>query len=123
MTSRNLNQGWRDVVFKQYEADHAADVPFPVRYLIHAPEWQKDISISIPTKVDVAPFRQAVLAFCRARRLADDPAYDGDLLSVRARVSPPLDPSSSSAPRNGDDDASPQDDADQPKPGVAGISG
>ncbi|EAQ89550.1 predicted protein [Chaetomium globosum CBS 148.51] len=122
MTSRNLNQTWRDVVLKQYEADHAADVPFPVRYLIHAPEWQRDISISIPTKIDVAPFRQAVLAFCKARRLADDPAYDGDLLSVRARVSPRPDPSAS-APRNDDDAPSPQDDIDQPEPGVAGISG
>jgi hypothetical protein len=53
MTSRNLNQTWRDVVFNQYAADHADDVPFPVRYLIHASPWNMDIFIEIPAKIDV----------------------------------------------------------------------
>lgn len=87
MTSRNLNQTWRDVVFKQYEEDHAADVPFPIRYLIHANQWRKDIFIEIPNKIDVSVFRQAVLHFGSTRRLADDPAYEDDLIKVRARVS------------------------------------
>ncbi|KAB5539240.1 hypothetical protein GE09DRAFT_1290374 [Coniochaeta sp. 2T2.1] len=82
MTSRNLNQTWRDVVFKQYEGDHAADVPFPIRYLINAPEWKKDIFIEIPAKIDVPVFRQAVLLFARTRRLADDPAYKDDLIKL-----------------------------------------
>ncbi|KAB5571759.1 hypothetical protein GE09DRAFT_1054000 [Coniochaeta sp. 2T2.1] len=124
MTSRNLNQTWRDVVFKQYEEDHAADVPFPVRYLINAPEWKKDIFIEIPTKIDVPVFRQAVLHFASKRRLADDPAYEGDLIKVRARVSRSPGPSSSSAQQR-NDDAPPQDDTDQPEPepGAAGNSG
>ena len=119
MTTRNLNQTWRDVVFKQYEEDHAADVPFPVRHLINAPEWKKDIFIEIPTKIGVPVFRQAVLRFCRTRRLTDDPAYEDDLIKVRARVSR-FNPSSF-AQRN--DDAPPQDDTDQPEPGAAGNSG
>lgn len=119
MTSRNLNQTWRDVVFKQYEEDHAADVPFPVRYLINAPQWKKDIFIEIPTKIDVPVFRRAVLHFSSTRRLADDPAYEDDLIKVRARVS--RSSPSSSAQLN--DDAPLQDDTDQPEPGAAGNSG
>jgi hypothetical protein len=119
MTSRNLNQTWRDVVFKQYEEDHAANVPFPVRYLINAPQWKTDIFIEIPTKIDVPHFRQAVLHFASTRRLADDPAYEDDLIKVRARVS--RSGPSSSAQRN--DEAPPQDDTDQPEPGAAGNSG
>jgi hypothetical protein len=114
MTTRNLNQTWRDVVFKQYEEDHAADVPFPIRYLIKAEQWKKDIFIEIPTKIDVPIFRQAVLRFFRARRLADDPAYEDDLIKVRARVSPAIQ-------RN--DDATPQENTSQPEPGAAGNSG
>ncbi|KAK4235361.1 hypothetical protein C8A03DRAFT_36793 [Achaetomium macrosporum] len=53
MTTRNLNQTWRDVVFNQYAADHAAGVPFPVRYLIYASQWNRDIFIEIPAKIDV----------------------------------------------------------------------
>lgn len=82
MTSRNLNQTWRDVVFHQYVADDAADVPFPVRYLINAQEWKKDIFIEIPTKIDVPVFRRAVLNFCVARRRADDPAYEDNRIKV-----------------------------------------
>ncbi|KAJ3501635.1 hypothetical protein NM208_g16898 [Fusarium decemcellulare] len=114
MTSRNLNNTWRDVVFKQYEDDHAADVPFPIIYLIYAPQWKKDIFIEIPIKIDVPVFRQAVLHAASSRRLLDDPAYEDDLIRVRARISP------SSAQHN--NDARPQDDTDQPESGAAGNS-
>jgi hypothetical protein len=87
--------------------------------LINAPQWKKDIFIEIPTKIDVPVFRQAVLHFSSTRRLADDPAYEDDLIKVRARVSR-FSPSSS-AQRN--DDAPPQDDTNQPEPGAAGNSG
>jgi hypothetical protein len=40
MAFRNLNKTWRDVVFEQYEEDHAAGVPFPVTYLINATQWK-----------------------------------------------------------------------------------
>ncbi|AEO71795.1 uncharacterized protein THITE_2017192, partial [Thermothielavioides terrestris NRRL 8126] len=70
MTSRNLNQTWRDMVFKKCEEDHVADVPFPVRYLINAPQWKKDIFFEIGSKIDVPVFLQAVLHFSRTRRLA-----------------------------------------------------
>ncbi|KAK0740593.1 hypothetical protein B0T18DRAFT_418310 [Schizothecium vesticola] len=124
MTSRNLNQTWRDVVFKQYEVDYAADVAFPVRYLINvsAGNWKRDIFIEIPTKIDVPIFRRAVLTFYTARHRADDPAYEDDHIKVRARVSPPFvpafDPTATSAERN--HDAPPKDDTDQPGPGTAG---
>ncbi|KAH8913118.1 hypothetical protein BR93DRAFT_984681 [Coniochaeta sp. PMI_546] len=118
-TGINLNQTWRDVVFKQYEEDHAVDVPFPVRYLINALQWKKDIFIEIPTKIDVPVFRQAVLHFASTRRLADDPAYEDDINKVRARVSR----SGLSSSAQGSDDAPPQDNTDQPEPGAAGKSG
>lgn len=104
MTSRNLSQNWRDVVFKQYEQDHEAEVPFPVRYLINAPQWKKDIFIEIPTKIAVPVFCQAVLHFASTRRLADDPAYEDNLIKFRARVSRSY--LSSTAQRN--DDAPPR---------------
>lgn len=87
MTSRNLNKTWRDVVFDQYAADFNADVPFPVRYLIHTPEWNKDIFIETPTKIPVSTYRRSVLTFVRAKRLESDPAYQDENISVRARVS------------------------------------
>ncbi|KAF7162557.1 hypothetical protein CNMCM5623_007803 [Aspergillus felis] len=87
MTTRNLNRTWRDVVFNQYAADFDADVPFPVRYLINADVWKKDIFIEIPIKIPVATFRRSVLTFVRAKRLDSDPAYRDENISVRARVS------------------------------------
>lgn len=84
MTSRNLNQTWRDVVFAQYDSDHAADVPFPVRYLIQASPWQRDIFILIPRKISPRELRHAVGAFYAARR-HDEPVFDGPLISVWPR--------------------------------------
>jgi hypothetical protein len=78
MTTRYLNKTWRDVVFDRYAADFDADVPFPVRYLIHTPEWKKDIFIEVPTKIPVATFRRSILTFVRAKRLDSDPAYRGE---------------------------------------------
>jgi hypothetical protein len=87
MTTRNLNKTWRDVVVDQYAADFDADVPFPVRYLINADVWKKDIFIEIPTKIPVETLRRSVLTFVRAKRLDSDPAYRDENISVRARVS------------------------------------
>jgi hypothetical protein len=86
MTTRNLNRTWRDVVFAQYKEDHDADLPFPVRYLITAREWKKDIWIEVPSKIEVRAFQTAVLNFCRMRR-HNDPIYQGQHISVRPRVS------------------------------------
>ncbi|RKL06346.1 hypothetical protein BFJ68_g10352 [Fusarium oxysporum] len=82
MTSRNLNKTWRDTVFEQYEADYAADVPFPIRYLIYGDQWKTDILIEIPTKIDVPVFRQALLHAASSRRLENDPAYEDDLIKT-----------------------------------------
>lgn len=84
MTTRNLNQTWRDVVFTQYAADYEADVPFPVTYLINVPEWKQDILIKIPEKIDLKTLRKSVLDFCRAAQGAD-PVYDGEHISVKPR--------------------------------------
>lgn len=84
MTTRNLNRTWRDVIFAQYEADHEADVPFPIRYLINAPEWKQDIFIEIPSKVDPKTLRNAVLLFYRDS-LRGSPEYVGEHISVRPR--------------------------------------
>ncbi|KAF4438063.1 hypothetical protein FACUT_5226 [Fusarium acutatum] len=88
MTSRNLNKTWRDIVFEQYEADHAADVPFPIRYMIYGDQWKTDILIEIPNKIDAPVFRQALLHAASSRRLEKDPAYKDDLISIRARIPP-----------------------------------
>ena len=106
MTTRNLNKTWRDVVFQQYEADHAADVPFPIRYLIWADQWKRDIFIEISNKIEVPVFRQALLRAFSSRRLLPDPAYEDDLIRIRARV-----PTSN-------DDAHPENDS-----AAAGNSG
>ncbi|KAF4987815.1 hypothetical protein FGRMN_10131 [Fusarium graminum] len=102
MTSRNLNKTWRDVIFEQYEKDYAANVPFPVRYLIWANNWKRDIFIEIPNKIDTHVFRQAVIHSVRTRIREDDPAYEDDLIKIRARVPPTL-------PQRSDDHP-PQDD-------------
>ncbi|KAF4502893.1 hypothetical protein FAGAP_851 [Fusarium agapanthi] len=101
MTSRNLNKTWRDIVFEQYEADHAADVPFPIRYMIYGDQWKTDIIIEIPKKVDVPVFRQALLHAASSRRLEKDPAYKDDLINIRARI-PPSAQSKNDAPSQDD---------------------
>ncbi|ETS84207.1 hypothetical protein PFICI_02232 [Pestalotiopsis fici W106-1] len=90
MTSRNLNKTWRDVVWEQYAQDLAADVPFPVRYLIHAAQWRRDIFITIPSKIDARTLRRAVLEFAKERRREADPFWDGEYISVRLRARPAL---------------------------------
>jgi hypothetical protein len=84
MTSRNLNTTWRDTIFKQYAADLEADVPFPVRYLINAPPW-KDIFITVPEKIDLRAYKNAVLAFYKEKRCCEDPTYEGEGIAVRPR--------------------------------------
>ncbi|CEI68183.1 hypothetical protein FVEN_g11861 [Fusarium venenatum] len=100
MTSRNLNKTWRDIVFEQYEADYAADVPFPIRYLIYGDQWKTDILIEIPTKIKVPVFRQALLHAASSRRLENDPAYEDDLIKVRARVPPSAQSNSDAHPQD-----------------------
>lgn len=92
MTSRNLNKTWRDVVWEQYEADFQADVPFPVRYLIHAGEWKRDIFITIPNKISYQDFRRAVLDFYVATRRLEqrEPLWENEFISVRPRIKPPI---------------------------------
>ncbi|KAH7261652.1 hypothetical protein BKA59DRAFT_519 [Fusarium tricinctum] len=100
MTSRNLNKTWRDIVFEQYEADYAADVPFPVRYLIYGDQWKRDIVIEIPTKIEVPVFRQALLHAASSRRLENDPAYEDHLIKVRARIPPSIQSHNDAHPQN-----------------------
>lgn len=84
MTSRNLNTTWRDTIFSQYVADLEADVPFPVRYLIKAPPW-RDIFITVPEKINLRVYKNAVVAFCRERRVVEHPAFEGRGIAVRPR--------------------------------------
>ena len=86
MTFRNLNETWRDVVFRTYAQDHQDDVPFPVTYLISATEWKRDIIIEVPKKIDVKAYRHSVLKFTINLRF-QDPVYDDEYISVRPRVS------------------------------------
>ncbi|GFF24216.1 hypothetical protein IFM61606_09065 [Aspergillus udagawae] len=87
MTTRNLNRTWRDVVFAQYAADLETNEPFPIRYLINAPEWKKDIFINVPKKISLEDYRRSIHTFCRARYRDLDPAYEDENLSIQARVS------------------------------------
>ena len=84
MTSRNLNTTWRDTIFTQYAADLEADVPFPVRYLINAPPW-RDIFITVPEKIDLRAYKNAVFAFYKDRRCSEDPTYEDEFIAVRPR--------------------------------------
>lgn len=87
MTTRNLNKTWRDVVFAQYAADLEADVLFPLRYLIHASEWNKDIFIEIPENASVKTFRHSIFNLFRVKHVEPEPDYQDENISVRARVS------------------------------------
>lgn len=87
MTTRNLNRTWRDVIFAQYAADLEANEPFPIRYLINAPEWEKDIFINVPKKISLEDYCRSVHTFCRAKYRDLDPAYEDENLSIQARVS------------------------------------
>jgi len=84
MTSRNLNTTWRDTIFTQYAADLEADVPFPIRYLINAPPW-KDIFITVPEKIDIQAYKNAVVAFYKEKRGFENPTYEGGGIAVRPR--------------------------------------
>jgi hypothetical protein len=88
MTSRNLNTTWRDILFKQYKEDYDADVPFPVRYLLHNDQWKKDLWYEIPREIDPDTFRKSILAFHRATRGTESPEYEGESIIVRPRVPP-----------------------------------
>lgn len=85
MTTRNLNKTWRDIVFSQYASDSEQDVAFPIRYIINTPQWQTDIIIDIPNKVDVKTFKQAILAFFKEKHTASDPTYSSEHISIRPR--------------------------------------
>lgn len=111
MTTRNLNRTWRDVIFAQYAADYDANVPFPVSYLIKAVQWNRDIIITVPSKIDLQTYRRSVRNFFLTKRGAD-PVYRDEHISVKPRVSPLRDQSQEG---NGDherqDQAAVQDDA------------
>lgn len=87
MTTRNLNQTWRDVVFSQYASDYENNVAFPIRYTIHTPQWNRDIRIEIPSRVDVRTFRRSIADFFVSKHRAD-PVYQDEYISVRPRISP-----------------------------------
>ncbi|KAF5589547.1 hypothetical protein FPCIR_6750 [Fusarium pseudocircinatum] len=85
MTFRNLNQTWRDVIFKQYDADYQADVPFPITYLIFAPDWNsQDLLFTIPNKITLKTLKDAIRDFYRSAK-SSEPIYNGEHLSVRPR--------------------------------------
>ncbi|KAJ3539119.1 hypothetical protein NM208_g5618 [Fusarium decemcellulare] len=83
MTFRNLNQTWRDVIFKQYDADYQADVPFPITYLIFAPDWNsQDLLFTIPNKITLKTLKDAIRDFYRSGK-SSEPIYDGEHLSLK----------------------------------------
>lgn len=84
MATRNLHQTWREVIFNQYALDHATDVPFPVRYLIFASPWQRDIFIEIPNKTEPHIVRRSGLDFVAAKRHDADPAFNNGHIFVWA---------------------------------------
>ncbi|KAF5671653.1 haloacetate dehalogenase [Fusarium denticulatum] len=70
MTFRNLNQTWRDVIFKQYDADYQADNPFPITYLIFAPDWNsQDLLFTIPHKITLKTLKDAIRDFIVQQRV------------------------------------------------------
>ena len=85
MTTRNLNRTWRDIVFSQYTLDLEAEAPFPIRYIINTPQWQQDIIIDIPNKLDIKIFKQAILAFFKAKHTDSDPTFTSEHISIRPR--------------------------------------
>lgn len=91
-TRRNLNKTWNNMVWHQYKADFEADVPFPIRYLIHAGERLQDIFITIPSKIPCETLRRALLDFLIATRRPNklDPIWENEHISIRPRIRPPI---------------------------------
>ncbi|KAJ9485736.1 hypothetical protein VN97_g7612 [Penicillium thymicola] len=89
MTTRNLNRTWRDVVRIQYTLDVDADVPFPLQYIIHAPEWNESLVIDIPNKVPVETIHRSISNFVRETHRKPEPTYQDEKLSIRARIRQP----------------------------------
>lgn len=89
MTSRNLNRTWREVVCKQYAADLEVNVPIPLRYLISVPMIYglpgQDIWIEVPSKIDLKPYKNALLAITLATRHVGDPMYSDEHITVQPR--------------------------------------
>ncbi|KAI8721247.1 hypothetical protein NCS52_00571900 [Fusarium sp. LHS14.1] len=85
LQAQNLNETWRDVLFRTYAQDHQDDVPFTITSLTHAPGWKRDILIEVPKKVDVRAYRHSVLKSTIDLRF-QDPVYDDEYISVRPRV-------------------------------------
>jgi hypothetical protein len=86
MTTRNLNRTWTDIVFAQYAADHEADVPYPIRYLIKAPQWKTDIWINVAEKTtDLLTLKRSFKAFFLARHTSGNPTWEDDFMSIKPR--------------------------------------
>lgn len=88
MTTRNLNRTWRDVVFSQFETDVETNAPFPITYLIYATPWNRDIIITISTKITPETFRREILDFFIKRD--PDPTFRCEHITIRPRVSAEL---------------------------------
>ncbi|RMZ83173.1 hypothetical protein DV738_g1401, partial [Chaetothyriales sp. CBS 135597] len=80
----NLNLTWRDVVLRQYNADYDAGCPFPLRYLINATPWKRDIFIEVHEKIDKKVFRRAFLDFFLAQHKGE-PVCKNEYISVYPR--------------------------------------
>lgn len=87
MTTRNLVQTWRDVLFAQYEADLAdQDVALPIRYITKGYPWNKTMVVVVRERIPLPTFRRAMRDHLIARRRDDDPTWEGEHISVELFV-------------------------------------
>ncbi|RMD44035.1 hypothetical protein DV735_g1073, partial [Chaetothyriales sp. CBS 134920] len=75
---------WRDVSRAVYDADYDAGCAFPIRYLITATPWKRDIFIEVHQKIDKRTFRRALLDFFLAQHKAE-PVCKNEYISVYPR--------------------------------------
>lgn len=81
MTTRNLNDPWRDVVLAQYVAGFVADIP-SLLYIIHASEWNRAIVIEVPNRIPIETFRRSIFDFFHAECREPESDYEDKNLSV-----------------------------------------
>ncbi|KAK5653075.1 hypothetical protein OQA88_9362 [Cercophora sp. LCS_1] len=73
MTTRILRSDWVETVIRRYEQDYMAN-------------WNKNIVIEIPIKIDARIVRGALIGAYFARRCENDPTYEDNFIKIRVHL-------------------------------------
>lgn len=76
MTSKNLNRTNIDIILTEYQKDHAACVPFPIRYLLFDRKFGRDIFYEIPQDIEPDLLKSALNQYVRERGTTIEYSHD-----------------------------------------------